>query len=247
MPWSGSQERMIWTRLRSSRRLPLPPQPGSKRRTPGAALNRPPVLPFERSADLLERLLGELSAQEENDGLIAWAKASLPLKNTLREADARTLEAAYQARLDYAPLQINNDQSRASLRTTSGTGQPFEAESGQVDAATETPLQQPALAFPKEPPRRRNKDHLAFVRSQGCLVCQRTPADAHHLKFAQPRTLGRKVSDEFTVPLCRSHHQALHRESDEKAWWANLQITPLSIAKQLWDTSPVHLAEWKSP
>jgi hypothetical protein len=40
------------------------------------------------------------------------------------------------------------------------------------------------------------------LSAQPCLVCQQTPCDAHHLKFAQPRALGRKVSDEFTVPLC---------------------------------------------
>jgi ERF superfamily len=59
--------------------------------------------------------------------------------------------------------------------------------------------------------RKRNKAHLAFVAAQPCLVCQRTPCDPHHLKFAQPRTLGRKVSDEYTVPLCREHHQRLHQ------------------------------------
>src|SRR5260221_469536 len=50
---------------------------------------------------------------------------------------------------------------------------------------------------------KRSKAHLLFVASHPCLICQRTPCDAHHLKFAQPRALGRKVSDEFTVPLCR--------------------------------------------
>lgn len=96
------------------------------------------------------------------------------------------------------------------------------------------------LAFPKEAPRKRSKAHLAFVRGQGCLVCQRSPVDAHLLKFAQPSTLGRKVSDEFTVPLCRSHHLALHRHENERAWWSNLQLEPLQVAKELWTTSPVH-------
>jgi hypothetical protein len=73
--------------------------------------------------------------------------------------------------------------------------------------------------------------------AQPCLICQQIPSDPHHLKFAQPKALGRKVSDEFTVPLCRAHHQDLHRHGNEKAWWANMQIEPMSIAKQLWDAS----------
>ena len=70
-----------------------------------------------------------------------------------------------------------------------------------------------------------------------CLICRRSPCDAHHLKFAQPRALGRKVSDEFTVPLCRDHHQELHRHGNEMAWWANLQIAPLETAIELWDVT----------
>ena len=85
--------------------------------------------------------------------------------------------------------------------------------------------------------RSRNKAHLVFVAAQPCLVCQRSPCDAHHLKFAQPRSLGRKVSDEFTVPLCREHHNELHRHGNEMAWWANLQIAPLETARELWETT----------
>ena len=82
--------------------------------------------------------------------------------------------------------------------------------------------------------RKRNKTHLAFVAAQACLICQRSPCDAHHLRFAQPRSLGRKVSDEFTVPLCREHHQQLHRHGNEAAWWANVQISPITVAEELW-------------
>jgi hypothetical protein len=85
--------------------------------------------------------------------------------------------------------------------------------------------------------RRRNKGHLAFVAAQPCLVCRRSPCDAHHLKFAQPRTLGRKVSDEFTVPLCREHHRDLHRHGNEIAWWANVQVAPIEVAKELWQAT----------
>jgi hypothetical protein len=65
-------------------------------------------------------------------------------------------------------------------------------------------------------------------------VCGRLPADAHHLRFAQPRALGRKVSDEFTVPVCRVHHRELHRHGDEAAWWQKTKIDPLPIARRLW-------------
>ena len=60
------------------------------------------------------------------------------------------------------------------------------------------------------------------------------PADAHHLRFAQPSALGRKVSDEFTVPLCRDHHHQLHHHGNEMAWWANLQIDAIKAAQELW-------------
>ncbi len=86
-----------------------------------------------------------------------------------------------------------------------------------------------------EPKRRRDKAHLRFVASQPCLVCGRQPSDPHHLRFAQPRALGLKVSDEFTVPLCRGHHRQLHQAGNEVAWWEDLDINALEIAKGLWD------------
>ncbi|EHR04604.1 ERF family protein [Bradyrhizobium sp. WSM471] len=207
--------------------------PGPKGKPLKPVLNRPPVLPPDRSAELLNRLLGELAVREGGEHLLAWAKISLPLKNTLLEADARVLEAAYQKRLEEAVLP---DLNIADQQPRVAAGRRDVEEPAKASPGVEV-----GLAFPKEPPRRRSKDHLGFIRSQGCLVCQKTPADAHHLKFAQPRTLGRKVSDEFTVPLCRSHHQSLHRHGNEKAWWTNLQIAPLPIAKELWDSSPVNL------
>jgi hypothetical protein len=93
-------------------------------------------------------------------------------------------------------------------------------------------------AFLIDHPRRiRNKDHLAFVARQPCLLCGRTPADAHHLRFAQPRAMSRKVSDEFTVPLCRTHHRQLHHAGDETAWWNDMGVDPLPIAQELWQQS----------
>jgi hypothetical protein len=165
-------------------------------------------------------MLGEIGSLTAENELLAWAKDGLPRKNALLEADARLIEIAYQQRLGEAALPSGNV-----------TSSPAESSPAVPQGAAAT------LALPKEPMRKRSKAHLSFVRGQPCLICQQTPSDPHHLKFAQQRALGRKVSDEFTVPLCRTHHQDLHRHGNEKAWWANMQIAPMPIAKQLWDVS----------
>jgi hypothetical protein len=109
-------------------------------------------------------------------------------------------------------------------RFTTGSVRPR----GQIDKS--------ALAL-GEPRRIRDKDHLRRVASQPCLVCGAAPADAHHIRFAQPKALGRKVSDEFTVPLCRTHHRELHHTGNERAWWHDMGLDPLPVARRLWDES----------
>jgi hypothetical protein len=84
------------------------------------------------------------------------------------------------------------------------------------------------------PRRYRNREHLRYVAQQACLICGRRQSDAHHLRYLQPRALGRKASDEFAVPLCRSHHRAVHRAGDEQAWWKAAGIDPVKVARQLW-------------
>ena len=86
-----------------------------------------------------------------------------------------------------------------------------------------------------EPKRLRDKAHLKFVASQPCIVCGRQPSDPHHLRFAQPRAISLKVSDEFTVPLCRGHHRQLHQAGNEVKWWENVKINALETAKHLWE------------
>jgi hypothetical protein len=85
-----------------------------------------------------------------------------------------------------------------------------------------------------EPRRIRDRDHVRFVAQQTCLVCGRQPCDAHHLRFAQSQALARKVSDEFTVPLCRGHHRELHRHGDEAGWWEKIDIDPITAARAFW-------------
>jgi hypothetical protein len=85
-----------------------------------------------------------------------------------------------------------------------------------------------------EPRRYRDRAHLEFVASQPCLRCGRQPSEAHHLRFMQPRAIGRRVSDEFAVPLCRTHHRAVHRSGDEVAWWGSVGTDPVVMAQRLW-------------
>jgi hypothetical protein len=85
-----------------------------------------------------------------------------------------------------------------------------------------------------EPRRHRDRAHLKFVASQPCLRCERQPAEPHHLRFVQPGAMGRKVSDEYAVPLCRTHHREVHRKGDEAAWWASAGIDALAVAHRLW-------------
>ena len=112
--------------------------------------------------------------------------------------------------------------------------------SDQIPLAPPSPIPLPgqidkSVLTIAEPKRLRDKEHLKFVASQPCVVCGRQPSDPHHLRFAQPRAIGLKVSDEFTVPLCRGHHRQLHQVGNEVTWWEELKINALEIAKGLWE------------
>ena len=88
-----------------------------------------------------------------------------------------------------------------------------------------------------EPKRIRCKEHLRFVASQPCLICGRSPSHAHHVRHAQARGLSLKVSDEFAVPLCATHHHHIHTTSKEREWWQDRNLDPLAAARDLWQES----------
>jgi ERF superfamily protein/uncharacterized protein DUF968 len=209
-----------------------PPRPEPPTRTPGHGhmpARLPPLAP-DQSAPLRDRLIEEIATIDTADALALWAHRSLPIKNTLTQGDAEAVEAAYLAKLAGCSEEhsVSTEASEAPEPSSKQAGYQLPSTPGELVA----PLTKTV--------RKRSKAHLAFVASQPCLVCKTSPSDAHHLKIAQPRSLSRKVSDEFTVPLCRKHHQELHEHGNEANWWANLQVTPIPIAKELWETSPVH-------
>jgi hypothetical protein len=233
------------------------PIPDGDRKRPEA----PPrsVLGEQLSASLRESLIEQLAAINSADEAAAWAHRNLPAKNKLAAADAKMVEERFQARL----LRIDqhetaNEGSPAPaaparmLHRSAPAGLPHDVPTQSRAAAgvAVTPATQKATAGTSpigrkrspsrsvqalgKPVRLRDKDHRGFVLRRACLVCGRVPSDPHHLTFTQPRALGRRVSDEFIVPVCRVHHRELHRSGNEVAWWQKFNIDPIPVALRLW-------------
>jgi hypothetical protein len=224
----------------------MPAAGGVLRRHDGrnAWLREPrPVLEADQSAALRDRLLAELERLGSTDEVTTWAFRSLGAKNALSAADAQVVEHRFQERLSGLEDGPSDDQP-----TTSASDATVAGRVGRLNADGTTPSTTATESSPVRPRspaigktiRVRDKDHRKFIAKQACLVCGRSPSDCHHLRFTQPRALGRRVSDEFTVPLCRMHHRELHRGVDEAVWWATLNIDPVAVALRLWHHTRVN-------
>jgi hypothetical protein len=221
--------------------LEEPKGPGNGRLNGGGAAGRDrkvyptvgkPILGSEQSAKLRDRLLAELSGLASGEDAAVWALRSLPEKNRLAAADAQQVEEAFQAHII---MCAGNAEDGAEASGHSEELKPSVSASRKPSRAKRfaTAIDKSALTFP-EPRRIRDRDHVRYVAKQPCLVCGRQPTDPHHLRFAQSRALGRKVSDEFVVPLCRGHHREVHRCGDEAAWWNKCGVNPTTAARALW-------------
>ncbi len=208
-----------------------------------------PILGAAPSAALRDRLVGQLKTIGSGEDAALWAHRILSDKNSLTDADARLLEDAFEARL--TAIESPADLENAALPPAAAGLQP----SSSVGLRTREPARRATRAggvdksqlVHPEPRRFRDKEHVKFVAQQPCLVCGRRPSDAHHLRFTQHRALGRKVSDEFTVPLCRGHHREVHRSGDEGAWWTKVGIDPTIPARALWlESHPLPTASNKT-
>ena len=196
------------------------------------------VLSFEASARLRDQMLSELNDIGSGDEAAKWAHRRLAEKNKLNAADAKHIEESFRAKLMSFAIHDAEGLPQSEGLTQSETDSPpsaiAEADASEPKRKSRTkPLDKAVLAHP-EPRRIRDRDHVRFVAQQTCLICGRAPCDPHHLRFAQSRALGRKVSDEFTVPLCRGHHRELHRHGDEAAWWKKTGLDPNLSARVLW-------------
>jgi len=196
-----------------------PPESRKSSRIPAIELS-----PAE-SASLLERLLGDMQGLRSPEAALAWACHAIGAKNSLRSADAQVLDDAFRVKI--ADFEIAVPDQTAPQKD------PADPPSHSTEPSSPRPIDKSVLSLP-EPRRVRGKAHIKYVTKRPCLICGRQPSDPHHLRFAQQRALARKVSDEFTVPLCRSHHREVHRVSDEAAWWKQSGIDALEAANKLW-------------
>jgi ERF superfamily len=217
----------------ASGELRLPPRSDGNGRTRAAAMAAStPLLSSGESAALRDRLLGEIARLQSEESATNWAQGALAAKNQLTASDSKLLEESFEKRL--SALLPSESAEVVNLHPPESGGHEIgkidepNSDQGGIDKSVLT------VAAPR---RYRNRDHLRFVMQQPCLLCGRKPSDAHHIRFVQPRALGRKASDEFAVPLCRSHHRAVHRAGDEKAWWTQAGIDPIKVARKLWKST----------
>jgi ERF superfamily len=215
--------------------LQLPSQAQGNGKVRGAVKTPSPmVLPVDESAALRDRLLGEVAGLPSQDSATSWAREALLTKDSLTAADAKLLEDAFEQKLAGLPLaEGSSPVASGDVPSVLDLGSQEAASSKSTDPHQPTGIDKSVLTI-SVPRRYRNKEHLRFVIRQPCLLCGRKPSDPHHLRFVQPRALGRKSSDEFAVPLCRTHHRAVHRAGDERAWWKATGIDPLKVARKLW-------------
>jgi len=230
-PTPSSDERSLKPQDRQPRVQPR--KPGNGRH--GMHGERPSILEPERSAALRAELLTAVGNITSADNAVTWAQAALAAKNRLAAADAKLVEDAFEHRLsELAPSATAGAAVDAAPTTRVervGVHEMRAKGNDDLDQAEGIDKSTLVIATPR---RYRNPEHLRYVAQQACLICGRKQSDPHHLRYLQPRALGRKASDEFAVPLCRSHHRAVHRAGDEQAWWTAAGIDPVKVARQLW-------------
>ena len=201
----------------------------------------------EQSAKLREQLLASVAQLQSEEEAADWVHKNMPAKNTLIAADADLVESAFKDKL----ASIQSMQAFVEEPASSVAGEGLATAGEQIFGELMEASVAAPIILPQKPEARRrrvaaktirlrDKEHCKFVATQPCVVCGRTPSEAHHIRFAQPRAVGRKVSDEYTVPVCRLHHRDLHTYGDEASWWAAVSIDPLPVALELWRKSRSH-------
>ena len=198
----------------------------------------------EESAALRDQLIADLNRLQSSDEAADWVHKNLAVKNTLTVAAAESVEASFRERVLTLEASLVVAEGQMDPAKDDGVEPPGAHAFIETMDASAAAL----IILPQRPPGRRrcvaakairlrDKEHCRYLTTQPCVVCGRIPSEAHHIRFAQPRALGRKVSDEYTVPVCRLHHRELHRYGDEASWWVGVNVDPLPVALELWRRS----------
>jgi hypothetical protein len=90
------------------------------------------------------------------------------------------------------------------------------------------------LSYRRKSDRLRSKKRMQAARDLGCCICKNPVADAHHLRtVGHRRAASLKNGDDYTIPLCRKHHDELHMFGDEKLFLALHGVDVVEILRQL--------------
>lgn len=101
------------------------------------------------------------------------------------------------------------------------------------------------VALGQRRPREKNAAYLELIRALPCLRCGRSAVQAAHVRMSAagetPVGIGTKPSDQRSVPLCSWCHldasDSQHRVG-ESAFYGELGIDPLALAKKLYAARP---------
>jgi hypothetical protein len=229
--------------------LRAPANEGPAVRASNALKDPPPhpvsaVLSTEESAALRDQLIADLNRLQSSDEAADWVHKNLAVKNTLTVAAAESVEASFRERVLTLEASLAVAEGQMDPAKDDGVEPPgahafIETMDASAAALIILPQRRPGRrrCVAAKAIRLRDKEHCRYLTTQPCVVCGRIPSEAHHIRFAQPRALGRKVSDEYTVPVCRLHHRELHRYGDEASWWVGVNVDPLPVALELWRRS----------
>lgn len=78
-----------------------------------------------------------------------------------------------------------------------------------------------------------DRKHMVRVAQQPCLICGLTFVQVHHIRECYPRTMGVRVGDDKTVPLCVMHHAELHM-SNNVSFWKRYRIDAKQWARKFY-------------
>jgi len=105
---------------------------------------------------------------------------------------------AFSIGLQGRPVSVGAD--RAPRAPVDSRGRRAGGPARKPDASMSPGARNPRAPFNRRPPMHRSSEAISHIAGA--------------------------LASEFTVPLCRTHHQDLHRHGNEKAWWRTCRSRP---------------------